>query len=104
MFLFTDFVETIMVACVATTLFLGGWQIPFLQADDVSNWVFVLLGMASFSIKVIVFCWVFMQLRWTLPRFRYDQLMKLGWKGLFPIAIANVIVTAVVLVLLGEAS
>ena len=104
MFLFTDFVETIMVACVATTLFLGGWQIPFLQAGDVSNWVFVLLGMASFSIKVIVFCWVFMQLRWTLPRFRYDQLMKLGWKGLFPIAIANVIVTAVVLVFLGEAS
>jgi NADH-quinone oxidoreductase subunit H len=104
MFLFTDFVETIMVACVATTLFLGGWQIPFLQADDVSNWVFVLLGMASFSIKVIVFCWVFMQLRWTLPRFRYDQLMKLGWKGLFPIAIANVIVTAIVLVFLGEAS
>mgnify|MGYP001460192463 FL=1 len=104
MFLFTDFVETIMVACVATTLFLGGWQVPYLQPGDVSNWTFVALGMASFSIKVIVFCWVFMQLRWTLPRFRYDQLMTLGWKGLFPIAIANVIVTAIVLVLIGEAS
>ena len=104
MFLFTDFVETIMVACVATTLFLGGWQVPYLQPGDVSNWTFVALGMASFSIKVIIFCWVFMQLRWTLPRFRYDQLMTLGWKGLFPIAIANVIVTAIVLVLIGEAS
>ena len=104
MFLFTDFLETIMVACLATTLFFGGWQVPYLQPGDVSNWTFVALGMASFSIKVIVFCWVFMQLRWTLPRFRYDQLMKLGWKGLFPIAIANVIVTAVVLVFLGEAS
>tara|TARA_B100000809_G_scaffold112517_1_gene111063 strand:- start:362 stop:1423 length:1062 start_codon:yes stop_codon:yes gene_type:complete len=104
MFLFTDFVETIMVACVATTLFLGGWQVPYLQPGDVSNWTFVAIGMASFSIKVIVFCWVFMQLRWTLPRFRYDQLMTLGWKGLFPIAIANVIVTAIVLVLIGEGS
>ncbi len=52
----------------------------------------------SFSIKVVVFCFVFMQIRWTLPRFRYDQLMTLGWKGLFPIAVVNVVVTAVVLV------
>jgi len=104
MFLFTDFVETIMVACVATTLFLGGWQVPFLQAGDVSNWAFVAIGMASFSIKVIIFCWFFMQLRWTLPRFRYDQLMALGWKGLFPIAVGNVVVTAIVLVLIGEGS
>ena len=60
------------------------------------------MGAASFSIKVIVFCWLFMQIRWTLPRFRYDQLMSLGWKGLFPIAIVNVIVTAVVVLMFGE--
>ena len=114
MFFLTDFLETIMVACLATTLFFGGWQVPFLMSDGfhfpwggvilVSNWVYVLLGVASFSIKVVIFCWVFMQLRWTLPRFRYDQLMNLGWKGLFPIAVVNVVVTAVVLVLIGEAS
>ena len=113
MFFLTDFVETIMVACLATTLFLGGWQVPYLMPDGfhfpwggvflVSNWVYVLLGVMSFSTKVIMFCWIFMQLRWTVPRFRYDQLMSLGWKGLFPIAVANVVVTAVVLLFVGEA-
>lgn len=123
MFFLTDFLETIMVACLATTLFFGGWQVPFLMTDGleagasaqawfqfpwgaklpVSNWIWFLLGVGSFSVKVIIFCWVFMQLRWTLPRFRYDQLMNLGWKGLFPIAVANVVVTAVVLVFFGEA-
>jgi NADH-quinone oxidoreductase subunit H len=109
MFFLTDFLETIMVACLATTLFFGGWQVPWLEADGfhfpwggypVANWVYVLLGVMSFSIKVVVFCFVFMQIRWTLPRFRYDQLMTLGWKGLFPIAVVNVVVTAVVLVVL----
>ena len=112
MFFLTDFLETIMVACLATTLFFGGWQVPFLMPDGfhfpwgaelpLSNLVYVLLGVVSFSIKVVIFCWIFMQIRWTLPRFRYDQLMKLGWRGLFPIAVINVVVTAVVLVFFGE--
>ncbi len=112
MFYLTDFLETILVASLATTLFFGGWQVPFLMPDGfhfpwggelpVSNWVYALLGFASFSIKGLIFCFVFMQLRWTLPRFRYDQLMRLGWKGLFPIAVVNVVVTAVVLLLVGE--
>jgi len=114
MFFLTDFLETIMVAALATTLFFGGWQVPFLTADGfnfpwgaaipVANWVYVLLGVTSFSLKVVVFCFVFMQIRWTLPRFRYDQLMTLGWKGLFPIAVVNVVITAVVLVFFGEPS
>jgi NADH-quinone oxidoreductase subunit H len=111
MFFLTDFLETIVVATLATTLFFGGWQVPFLLADGfhfpwgaeilVSNWVYALLGVASFSFKSFVFLFVFMQLRWTLPRFRYDQLMSLGWKVLFPIAVVNVVVTAVVMLLLG---
>ena len=107
MFFLSDFLETIMVACLATTLFFGGWQVPYLLPDGfyfpwggtlpISQWAYVILGVASFSTKVLVFCWLFMQLRWTLPRFRYDQLMRLGWLGLFPIAVANVLVTALVL-------
>jgi len=112
MFFLTDFLETIVVAALATTLFFGGWQVPYLMPDGfhfpwggeflVSNWVYVLLGVASFSGKVLIFCFLFMQLRWSLPRFRYDQLMTLGWKGLFPIAVANVVVTAVLMLAFGE--
>jgi NADH-quinone oxidoreductase subunit H len=111
MFFLADFLETIMVACLVTTLFLGGWQVPYLMPDGfhlpwgttlpVSSWIYVLLGVMSFSVKVLVFCWLFMQIRWTLPRFRYDQLMTLGWKGLFPIAVANVLVTALALTFFG---
>ncbi len=114
MFFLADFLETIMVACLATTLFFGGWQVPYLMSDGfhfpwggtlpMSNWTYALTGVASFSIKVLVFCWLFMQLRWTLPRFRYDQLMRLGWKGLFPISVANVVGTAAWLFFLSERS
>ncbi len=112
MFYLADFLETIVVASLSTTLFFGGWQVPYLMPDGfhfpwgaelpVHHWVYVLLGVTSFSIKGLAFCFLFMQLRWTLPRFRYDQLMRLGWKGLFPVAVANAVVTAVVLVVLGE--
>ena len=114
MFFLTDFLETILVASLSTTLFFGGWQVPYLKPDGfhfpwggellVPNFIYVLLGVASFSIKGLTFCFVFMQLRWTLPRFRYDQLMKLGWKGLFPLSVANIVVTAVVLSFFGKVS
>jgi NADH-quinone oxidoreductase subunit H len=111
MFFLADFLETILVACLAATLFFGGWQVPYLAPDGfhfpwgatlgISQWTYVLMGVASFSIKVVIFCVLFMQLRWTLPRFRYDQLMRLGWLGLFPISVVNVLVTASVLALVG---
>jgi NADH-quinone oxidoreductase subunit H len=113
MFFLADFLETILVACLATTLFFGGWQVPYLMPDGfhfpwgttlpVPQLAYMLLGIGSFSVKVIVFCWLFMQLRWTLPRFRYDQLMRLGWLGLFPVSVVNLLVTGVVLALVGGA-
>ena len=112
MFYLADFLETIVVACLATTLFLGGWQVPYLMPDGfhfpwgamlpIPQFAYVLLGVASFSAKVLFFCWFFMQLRWTLPRFRYDQLMRLGWLGLFPISVVNVVVTAAVLTFIND--
>ena len=107
MFFLTDFVETILVACLATTLFFGGWQVPYLYPDGfhfpwgstipVGQVAYALLGVGSFTVKVLIFCWLFMTIRWTLPRFRYDQLMWLGWNILFPISVANVLVTALIL-------
>ena len=112
MFFMTDFIETVMVACLATTLFFGGRQVPYLMPGGfqfpwgatlpIPKSSYVLLGVASFSTKVLIFCWLFMQIRWTLPRFRYDQLMRLGWLGLFPISVVNVLVTASVLALFGD--
>ncbi|MFA6600526.1 MAG: complex I subunit 1 family protein [Candidatus Omnitrophota bacterium] len=110
MFFFTDFIETIMIACLAATLFLGGWQVPYLGAAGfefpwqavvaLPQFVVALLQVAAFVFKVVFFCWLFMTVRWTLPRFRYDQLMALGWKGLFPVSLANIVVTATVLMFL----
>ena len=105
LFFLTDFVEVVLVAALTTTLFFGGWQVPYLAPDGfhfpwgamapVSHLLYVVLGLASFTIKVVAFIWFFMLIRWTLPRFRYDQLMHLGWKILFPLSLVNVAFAAV---------
>ncbi|HAM41968.1 MAG TPA: NADH-quinone oxidoreductase subunit H [Candidatus Omnitrophica bacterium] len=96
LFFLTDFVETVLVASMTTVLFFGGWQVPWLPADAFSLNVMALLGVAAFTLKVAFFLWLFMAIRWTLPRFRYDQLMRLGWKVLFPLSIANIGITGIV--------
>ncbi|MBI3312345.1 MAG: NADH-quinone oxidoreductase subunit H [Candidatus Omnitrophica bacterium] len=100
LFFLTDFVETVLVAALTTVLFFGGWQIPWLSPTAFSQNVMALLGVLAFTLKVSFFIWLFMAIRWTLPRFRYDQLMRLGWKGLFPISLANIGVTSVLRVLI----
>lgn len=115
MFYFTDFLETILIACLATTLFFGGWQVPYLyrggfyfpwvEGGRTVAWVLphlvvVFLQASAFILKISFFCWLFMTVRWTLPRFRYDQLMRLGWKIIFPLSLLNLLVTAAVLLFL----
>ncbi len=109
LFFLTDFVEVVLVSALTTTLFFGGWQVPFLTSTafvfpwglemPVSGMAYVVLGILSFTVKVVAFIWFFMLIRWTLPRFRYDQLMHLGWKILFPLSLINICVTAVFIVL-----
>ncbi|PIQ83969.1 MAG: NADH-quinone oxidoreductase subunit H [Candidatus Omnitrophica bacterium CG11_big_fil_rev_8_21_14_0_20_63_9] len=108
LFFLTDFVEVVLVAALTTALFFGGWQVPYLQPGGfvfpwgavvpVPHLAYVGLGLLSFTVKVVAFIWFFMLIRWTLPRFRYDQLMHLGWKILFPLSLLNIAVTSVVIV------
>ena len=107
MFLATDFIETVLAAALITTLFLGGWQVPFLGSDGFSLFGKLLLSLSSvtvmflqvgaFLIKVSVLCFFMMLIRWTLPRFRWDHLMRLGWTIMLPLSILNILITALIL-------
>ena len=112
LFFLTDFIEVALVSAITATLFLGGWQVPYLTPTGfefpwgaslaVSHATYVGLGIASFFFKVLALIWFFMLVRWTLPRFRYDQLIHLGWKILFPLSVLNIVVTGLVIVGLGS--
>ncbi len=92
MFYLAEFVEVIGLSALVVTVFLGGWHIP--GAGVLPNWAFVLLSMLVWSFKVFLFCAFQLAIRWTLPRFRIDQLLRLGWQRLLPLSIANVFFAA----------
>ncbi|HJO16649.1 MAG: NADH-quinone oxidoreductase subunit NuoH [Vicinamibacterales bacterium] len=99
LFFLAEYANMIVISCVAVTLFLGGWLRPFPSVEALSfldlvpSWIW-------FLFKTFVFLYIFLWIRATLPRYRYDQLMRLGWKVLIPIAIGNVVVTGIAKVLL----
>jgi NADH-quinone oxidoreductase subunit H len=99
LFFLAEYANMIVVSAVATTLFLGGWLRPFPNVEALSV-LGLVPGWLWFVLKTFVFLYVFIWIRATLPRYRYDQLMRLGWKVLIPLGIANLVVTAVLKVLL----
>jgi len=111
MFAMADFLETVVIAGMTTALFLGGWQVPYLRAEGFAfpwggalalpHLAVVALQVGAFLLKLVVMIWVLMLIRWTLPRFRYDQAMRLGWLGLFPLSILNVVATGLALLAVG---
>lgn len=102
-FLFAEYINMFISSVVMATLFFGGYDIPFVnEAAWGNHWWVGLLGFAVLMVKAVIFIFVFMWIRWTIPRFRYDQLMNLGWKGLLPLALLNMIITAVVVLLLNK--
>ncbi len=94
MFAMSEFVEVVLIGCIGTTLFLGGWHIPGVEGSSIG---IVLLQVGAFLAKVLFLVWLQMTIRWTLPRFRYDQIMRLGWRMLLPAALLNLLVTGIVL-------
>jgi NADH-quinone oxidoreductase subunit H len=92
-FMFAEYLNMIVVSGIVATVFLGGWLLPF--GIDPPGWVdpFVVLA------KMLLFLYLFIWVRATLPRLRYDQLMSFGWKVLLPLATLNALVTAIVVVL-----
>ena len=111
-FMLSDFAEIVMVAGLVTTLFFGGWQVPYLSKAGFAlpgmaplalpALLITLLQVGAFVAKVVFFCCFQILVRWTLPRFRYDQLMNLGWKKMMPIALLNMAVTALVILLVEQ--
>src|SRR5437762_11842248 len=92
MLFMADYANTVTVACLASLLFLGGWSGPVFGHQILQD----ILPLVWFVARIFVFLFIYIWVRGTLPRFRYDQLMAFGWKFLFPLAIANLVVTALV--------
>lgn len=129
MFYMAEFLEVVTISAIVTILFFGGWHIPFissatllsiisnglsyifpaqqfyqstlfLMTETLATIILMLIHISVFWIKVFFFIWFQMTIRWTLPRFRYDQIMKLGWKIILPLALANILITGIVILIL----
>ena len=114
LFYMSEFIEIVVIAGIIATIFLGGWSIPYLPQEAIIGGVgsvfgtgfatglCMLLHLLTFMAKLVAMIWLQMALRWTLPRFRYDQVMDLCWKGILPLSIANIFATALVMLLRGS--
>ncbi len=115
LFFMSEFIEVVVIAGLITAIFLGGWAIPYLSQETIigaitpvfglgfATGLCLLLHVLTFFLKVIVMIWFQMALRWSLPRFRYDQVMDLCWKVMLPLSIVNIFVTGLVLLVIQEA-
>jgi NADH-quinone oxidoreductase subunit H len=111
LFYMSEFIEVVVIGGLLTALFFGGWAVPFLSKDELIAGMTPVMGVGlataltmvlhvlTFLLKVVVMIWLQMQIRWTLPRFRYDQIMDLCWKIVLPLSIANIFVTGAILLL-----
>lgn len=92
-YLFAEYINMFISSVIMATLFFGGYDMPFVNEALLSPNVAALVGVAALMIKVVFFIFLFMWVRWTIPRFRYDQLMHLGWRILIPLSLFNMLAT-----------
>jgi NADH-quinone oxidoreductase subunit H len=95
-FMMSEYINMVTASSLIVTLFFGGWSVPGYHP---TGWLGLAVSMAIFFGKVSFFLWLFVWVRWSLPRFRYDQLMRLGWKGLLPLAALNLVWVGVAMAL-----
>ena len=101
-YLFAEYINMIMSSAVMASIYFGGYDIPFVNDAELQthlgNWV-ALFQVGTLLIKIVFFIFLFMWIRWTIPRFRYDQLMNLGWKTMIPLALFNMVITGALILL-----
>lgn len=100
MFFLGEYCNMLTASVMITLLFLGGWNVPFVQGMNLEPLTLQVIQIAGLALKVVFLMFFFVWVRWTLPRFRYDQLMNFGWKVLIPLALANVVITAIVMAII----
>ena len=98
-FFMAEYVHMSVASGLLATLYLGGWQVPWIDVTKLSAIPAFLLSAGSFLVKTCFFLWLYVWVRWTVPRFRYDQLIKLGWMVLLPMSLINLVVVGVLVAL-----
>jgi NADH-quinone oxidoreductase subunit H len=96
-YLFAEYINMIMSSAIMASMYFGGYDLPFFNEASVAPNIAALIGVGTLLIKIVLFIFLFMWIRWTIPRFRYDQLMGLGWKTLIPLALFNMLLTGAVI-------
>ncbi|MGN6507911.1 MAG: NADH-quinone oxidoreductase subunit NuoH [Chitinophaga sp.] len=96
-YLFAEYINMFISSALMATLYWGGYSFPYMDSLGLSPNLVTILGICALFLKTFAFIFFFMWVRWTLPRFRYDQLMKLGWKVLIPLALVNMLITGAVI-------
>jgi NADH-quinone oxidoreductase subunit H len=100
-FFLAEYANMFIASALIVTLYLGGWQFPYIDKLGLSQTLTVLIQVGSFFFKTFFMMFVFIWIRWTIPRFRYDQLMNLGWKVMFPLSLLNIIWVAALIMIFG---
>jgi len=103
LYLFAEYINMFISSAVISTLYFGGFNFPFMNDLGLSHNLITIIGTVVLFGKIVFFIFFFMWIRWTIPRFRYDQLMNLGWKMLLPLAIFNIALTGLVSLLFNRA-
>ena len=92
-YLFAEYINMIMSSAIMASMYFGGYDLPFFDESTVAPNIAAMIGVGTLLIKIVLFVFLFMWIRWTIPRFRYDQLMNLGWKTMIPLALFNLLIT-----------